>query len=289
MQPRTLDQILSELNPIYQPEVDLYRKQQKLVPGVVNAEVSGLDAKKDNAFNQILGGARQRGLGFSGIPLQEQATYTASDYLPAVARARAQGQDQAMSLEQAIIGTNQRKQEAAMNMRQYEQQRYDQQMAEQRQLAAQRQAAAANNSYLGSLFGGGQNTATASPKMTKKKDGGFAFTDPNGQPVSAAVFSAMTGVPFRQLLADMAKQGDRGAKYALGFVGDDYGYDPNNVLTPNAVNIYKALTWGTNMPDPTVPQPNKIKYNSTAGLKMGASNVVGPNTIGGQQFSLYRK
>ena len=41
----------------------------------------------------------------------------------------------------------------------------------------------------------------------------------------------------------MAGQGDAGAKQALGFVGNDFGYNPSAI--GNQGDLYNALTWGT--------------------------------------------
>lgn len=143
MQPRTLDQILGELNTVYEPQINSLRKQQSMIPQSIASETQGLQAKQGEAFDSILGGARQRGLGFSGIPLQEQAKYTSTEFLPALARLQQGGRQQAMSLEDAILGINERRQNSALGQRQYEQQRYDQQQQFERQLAESRRAAAA--------------------------------------------------------------------------------------------------------------------------------------------------
>lgn len=144
MQPgRTLAQIISEIDSVYAPQVQSIRDRQGLIPQQIADEEKGLEAKQQNAFGDILGGARRRGLGFSGIPLGEQAKYTASEFLPAVARLRQSGREQAMSLEDAILGINERRQGQALGIQQYENQRYDTWKAQQEQLAESRRQAAA--------------------------------------------------------------------------------------------------------------------------------------------------
>src|SRR5688500_11877662 len=110
MQPsvRTLDQIISEIRGVYDPQVNTLRQKQSSIPDVIRGEETALGAKKDQAFGDIVSGARRRGLGFSGIPLGEQAKYSATEYMPALARLRQSGQDQATSLEEAILGVNER-------------------------------------------------------------------------------------------------------------------------------------------------------------------------------------
>lgn len=142
MQPaRSLDQIIGEIRGIYDPQIESVRQRQAAIPGQIQAEEQGLQAKQQRAFGDILSGARRRGLGFSGIPLGEQAQYTATEYLPALARLRQSGQEQARSLEDAILGINERMQNQALALRQYEQQRYDTWLQQQAEMAFQREQA----------------------------------------------------------------------------------------------------------------------------------------------------
>lgn len=145
--PRTLDQILSELGSVYDPQINSIRQRQSMIPGQIAEEEKGLGAKQEQAFGDILTGARGRGLGFSGIPLGEQARYTSTEYLPALARLRQSGREQAMSLEDAILGIQERRQGAAMDQQRYEQSRYDTWRAQQEQLAEQRRQAAAASAF----------------------------------------------------------------------------------------------------------------------------------------------
>lgn len=139
MQPaRSLDQILAELGSVYDPQVNSIRQRQALIPQQIADEERGLGARQEQAFGDILGGARRRGLGFSGIPLGEQAKYTSTEYLPALARLRQSGREQAMSLEDAILGIQERRRNSAVEQQRYEQQRYDTYRANQDSLAAQR-------------------------------------------------------------------------------------------------------------------------------------------------------
>lgn len=260
MQPRALDQILAELNPIYQPQVDLYRQRQADIPGQIASEEAGLEAKKNVAFDSILGGARQRGLGFSGIPLGEQAKYTATDYLPAVAKLRQSGRQQAQSLEEALLGINERKQTAALGMRQYEQQRYDQYMEQlRREEEARRQQAEAQRAAGAGAFaptmGGGQVAGATSglpAGMAEKRNAlgkleGFAFTA-NGKPASAAAYAAANKIPIGDLLYQMGTAGDVTAQQGYNWLKSIQGTDLFNSgkwkQTP-AYQRFSSLFWGT--------------------------------------------
>lgn len=175
----TLSQVISELNSVYDPQIKNIQARQALIPGQIADEEKGLEAKKTASFEEILGGARRRGIGFSGIPLAEQAKYTATDFLPALARLRQTGREQAMSLEDAILGLrrDQRTQgqsifdanrnydlanrQFAESIRQFNAQMAEQ--ARQRQEAAKAARAAA---YSGGYVGGAsaKTTAAAKPK-----------------------------------------------------------------------------------------------------------------------------
>lgn len=151
----TLSQIIGSLNKTYKPQVDAVRQQQALIPQSVANEEQALQGKQTQAFDQILGGARQRGLGFSGIPLQEQAKYTSNEFLPALARLRQQGNEQKLSLEQAILGINERRDTLGRSL--YEQQQAAREARRQFNLnyQLQKQAQADARASAGSGGGGG--------------------------------------------------------------------------------------------------------------------------------------
>lgn len=264
---KSVQQINKELSSIYDPQVQSIQQRKTLIPQQLQAEESGLQAKQTQAYDEILGGARRRGLGFSGIPLGEQAKYNSTEYMPALARLRQGAREQEMSLADTIMKINQDRFGMANQLQRYsveddrwerqfseDRRRYEQQLAEARRSAA----AAARGSGGFSLGGGGfsaggQKTTPAILGATQRKDKGFAFTDPNGRPVSAAVYARINNIPFRSLLNRMAKLGDPGAKNALGFVGDDFGYDPNKI--GNNSNLYNSLVWGSGLKyDPNRPR-----------------------------------
>lgn len=242
MQPtRSLQDIIASLNSVYQPQIGLVRQQQADLPRQAQAQTDALTAKKDQAFNDILGGARRRGLGFSGIPLADQAKYTATDYLPALANLQTASNNQATSLEQAILQLQQQQNSQAQNIYQSEQDRAA-------QLKAANDAAAAQNAAYGGLFSGGSQQPTAAgARIQQRADKGFNFQDSNGRAISAAQYSQLKGIPFRTLLEQMAKEGDQGAKQALGYVGNDYGYNAPKVGTNAQVaKLLNNLLWGVN-------------------------------------------
>lgn len=261
--PRTLDQILAENASIYNPQVQSLQTQIQTIPTQLAAQESGLAAKQQEAFGDILSGARRRGTGiaFGGIPLAEQSKYTASTYMPALAQLKQAGIQQQTSLQDAINTVRERQQSAALGQQQYEQQRYDAYQNSLRQAAA---AQANIGQYLQALGGGGATVPTTQslqmPKIQTGKNFGtggstFTFTDYSGKPINAAQYVQLynasnpaSSLTYRQLLQQMANEGDVNAKTALDFVGDDYkfGEAPENLKNAlsavGATGTYKKST-----------------------------------------------
>ncbi len=250
---KTLDQVLSELQGTYQPQIDTLRQRQTAIPDQINQNEQQLQAKQTQAFGDITDAARRRGLGFSGIPLSEQARYTSTDFLPALAKLRQSGQDQAMSLEDAINGVLERRNTMAQQLVGQSQQQdlAERQFAEQQRQfnenlrSQQEQAArAASGGGFSPSYGGDNGASQASATATRRGNGGFDFTDAYGRPISAAGYAKAKGLNYRDVLTMMANAGDQGAKAALGFSGNDFGYDPNKVTSQALANLHNALTWG---------------------------------------------
>lgn len=165
----TLQQIMAELDPYYQGSRGIYKQQLEALPGQGEAEVKGLDAKLAVANDNILEGARSRGLGFSGVPVGEQTKYAATEYAPAVARVKQGQQQQQTSILEALNGLDRDQVGRAQTIFDNAEQRRIQeaQLAEQRRQFDEQQRAAAASSgsggggglgagaYLGDTGGGG--------------------------------------------------------------------------------------------------------------------------------------
>lgn len=161
---RGLDEIIRELDASYNPQRQSINERLNALPAQADAEIKGLEGQQTQAFDSILAGARGRGLGFSGIPIAEQAQYTSSQFLPAVARVRQSQNENRRSLADALnnIGLEQNK--FAQSIRQSELDRDWQREQFERQLAAEERARAAAASFSPS-FGG---NATAAPQSSGK-------------------------------------------------------------------------------------------------------------------------
>lgn len=262
MAARTLEQVLSSLDSVYNPMIESVRQKQALVPGQVEADVQEATAAKDTAFDEILGGARRRGLGFAGIPLGEQAKYASNVFAPTVLRAKNSGREKALSLEDAILGIQERRTGQAQSIYDaeknfFEQQRqFNESMAFQREQEAARQrlaqaearrAAASRvmpSPSFGSTGGGGGSAAGAS--IARKQDGGFAFADAGGQSVSAAKYAQLTGQDIRDVLYQMGQAGDSYSKQLYNQLANDRMFGSGNAKYDQQIfKTYSPIFWGT--------------------------------------------
>jgi hypothetical protein len=148
------------------------------------------------------------------------------------------GQEQAKAAQQQAAA------QAAQQQRQFEQSLTEQ----KREANLSSGSSSGTPSFsLGNLLSGlagGSSSNNAGALMTKRADGGFNISL-DGRPINAAQYAHVTGQSFRSVLQQMANKGDSGAKAALGFVGNDFGYDPTKVTNQRMANLYKALTGRT--------------------------------------------
>lgn len=198
---RSLDAILAELNQRTDPQRTSILNRLADLPNQEAAQVQGLDAKLSGAFDQILGGARQRGLGFSGIPLAEQSKYAATEYAPAVANLKAQTNQRKGTLEDALNGLGAQNYAQAQSIygqdldRDFQQQQFaESQRQFNESLALQRQNAARGaNSGNFNLSGGVQSNSQATPAPK---------TDPVQQAAYNDVQTRVTQLAPAQIISD---------------------------------------------------------------------------------------
>lgn len=263
---RTIQQIQKELAVGDKSQRALINKQLQELPKLFQGQVKGLEAKQKNAFADILSGAKQRGLKFSGIPLAEQAEYTSDVFLPALAGLEEQRNTARTGLQGALADIIAQRSAMAQQIRQQE---LDRQFQAQ-QAAAARAAAAAPSFWGGGGGGGGGGGDMAMPQAIQRKDkaSGWDFKDELGNPISAAQYLIGTTPQgqepdFRGLLMRMAEAGDVGAKMVLPMVGNDLGYNQNYLQSvaqtdPNMARLmaerYNSLIWG-------IPGVNQIDVN----------------------------
>lgn len=138
-QVQSIEQIINDLNPAYQGQINVLNERRAQIPGMFNAQRTGLDAAKVQGFNQINNQATGRGMSFSGIPLDEQATYLSTKYLPGMQQLAQQENEQRSSLDEALARIDSERRTRAMDVRTDQQKRLEGYLAEQRQMAWERE------------------------------------------------------------------------------------------------------------------------------------------------------
>lgn len=98
---QSLDQIMAELQPGYTAQRGVIQKGIQNTNETYKASELALDAAKTQGFNQINDQATGKGVGraFSGLPIIEQADYLSTKYLPGLQQAKAQQQNDILTLE----------------------------------------------------------------------------------------------------------------------------------------------------------------------------------------------
>lgn len=244
---RTFDQVLADVTAQSDPQRQTVLNQIADLPNQQAAQTSAINAQKDQAYNDILSGARQRGLGFSGIPLGDQAKYAATTYAPALANLATSFNNQKNTLEGALASIGQNDYATANDIsnqdRNFEEQQrqFNENLALQKQQAA---AQAASNAALASLYSGSnQKQATPAATATKRQDGGFNFVDPSGKAISAATYAKLTGQDIGTVLHNMASQGDKYAQQAYNEIQQNQSY---YAAHPDVLQReFSSLFWGS--------------------------------------------
>ncbi len=276
---RTLDQVLSDLNPYYKSSEDVINAKISGIPGQTDAAIAGADAKLLDANDSILAGARRRGLGFSGIPVGEQAKYAATTYAPAVLSAKTQGQDQALSLQESLNQLTRDKLSQGQSIydqevnRDFQERQFQESIRQfnEQQAAAAKAAAAQAYQFGASLSQGRDNLDDYAGTPTFKVNGSsYAFYDANGKPVSAITYASQTGYGVRKLLSEMAAKGDKNASVALQYVGNDgkFGNAPASVKAALSA-IGASGSYAT-----AAPTPAKVSSNPATKISVLPSGII---------------
>lgn len=86
---RALADIITEISSSYNPLRDrankAYTQGVEMTQPQEQADLSGLEQAKNNAFESIATGANRRGMFYSGVPIAEQSKYVGENYLPSIA------------------------------------------------------------------------------------------------------------------------------------------------------------------------------------------------------------
>lgn len=113
----TYKQEYKSLSAEYDPQTKLINSQIAQLAPQQTAQEAALEQAKVNAFSDITKGANARGVMFSGVPIDQQAQYVGTKYLPAVANVKSTFQNNRNTLLGQINAlTAQRVQEAKSNV-----------------------------------------------------------------------------------------------------------------------------------------------------------------------------
>ena len=225
-------------------------RQLTSIPGEIKGEELGLRAQLGEANDEILAGARRRGLGFSGIPVGEQAKYAATEFAPALARLRTEGQNRATTLESALAGLgtqdfyNARQMfEGDRNFAESKRQ-FNVGQANARSAAASQGAGYGNvigelQSYIDQVLGGGTggSGANAVPRSNQTDEADAAFLGnirklPRGEQTEYWRLLATSSNPVSRRRYGLAQE--------LGFIGPTVMQAPNNSID----NIQNSIMSG---------------------------------------------
>lgn len=99
-QVQTLAQVMADLDPAYSGQQTLLESQRSGLGAKYDAQRAGITAAKGQGFSDINNSATGRGMSFSGIPLDEQATYLSTKYLPGMQAADASQNQEDVGLQQ---------------------------------------------------------------------------------------------------------------------------------------------------------------------------------------------
>lgn len=221
---RSVDQIIGELNSVYNPQIEQVNKQLAELPAYYQAQTEGLNVAKDNAFRDITGAASARGIVYSGMPIQEQTRYTGEKYLPALAQLQQQKNEKTYGFQSQLTdiygkrlsqaqALQQQELDREEQARQFELKRQDEERRYQQQLAAQRASASRSGG------GGGGRGGSARAKVPTLAD---AVATVNGMRGEGRYGDSQYGAiaeGLRQAGEDISRGSlfDRALRSAFGF------------------------------------------------------------------------
>lgn len=219
---RDLQSLISEIGQSIQPQNQLLDQSIVANDNAGVAQEAGLGAKQTQAFKGIEQGAQNKGMFFSGFSPDQQAQYTSTTYLPALAElqrtiagARAGLLGKKADLQTDVYNKAFQTREndvSAKNTYDAEQERRAWE-AEQARVAAERAAIEAEKDRQASARAASvrasSNTKAAAPTLTKNKNGGW---DVSGG-YDLAGYARATGADLITLLSQGDAQDRQAAKW----------------------------------------------------------------------------
>lgn len=199
----TYEQAYAQLGSVYDPQASLINQQLADLPNQEAAVQASLDQAKVNAFRDITQSSNARGVMFSGVPIDQQATYVGTKYLPAVAQNKTSFQNSKYSLLGKINEINSNRANQAQGIvssaqKQAADEAYKaQQLAISRGKAASSKAAAASKPLtqvqLSAAIRNGLATVRGKDGYVSPQDYAAAYKDWVGSGYSASTFDNYFG------------------------------------------------------------------------------------------------
>lgn len=112
----TLQDYYNQLAPIYEPQIASLKAQEAGLAPQYQAQKSALEQARINAFRNISNTASARGMAFSGFTPEQEAQYTGTTYMPALANLETQQLKGKQSLIDAINAANAERYTKAMGL-----------------------------------------------------------------------------------------------------------------------------------------------------------------------------
>lgn len=237
--------VYDQLGSTYQPQTDLVNQQIAQLQPQQDAAQASLDQAKVNAFKDITNSANSKGVLFSGVPVDQQATYVGTKYLPAVADLKSTFQNNKNTLLGQLNDINSKRSQQASDTVAASQKQASDDYYKQQQLALSyaRLGNSANSqtSKLASQYKVvGKGLIDGSGNKTSSTNNGYNFTGPNGTPVSLSQYVAGSGGGVDTVLNLL----QNGSKYDQGIYKQVYNLkDPNQILA-KIQQLDKAKAYG---------------------------------------------
>lgn len=230
-QVQSVEQIIADLNPAYGGSIDVINKRRAALPAQFQAQRSGLEAEKVVGFNHINNQATGRGMSFSGIPLDEQANYLSTKYLPGLQQLALQENEQNLALDEALAGINKERRLNAMDIRTNQQSALESYLAEERERAWQREKFQAEQAMERARLAQEASLAAEENKgrnieIRKDKDGGWnVYVDGEKGVMDLATAAKATGGNVLSYLANGNANDRKAYQKYISLGGGDKGYD----------------------------------------------------------------
>lgn len=208
----TYQDAYNQLGSVYDPQTSSVNTQLAGLQPLQDAQQSGLDQAKVNAFRDITQGANAKGVMFSGVPIDQQAQYVGTKYLPAVANLKQTFANQRTTLLDKINQINAQRANQAQGIVSDAQKNATDAAYKNTQLQldyAKLNASRANSASSASNKADAAAAKLASQyKVTTFGSGNYKFTGPNGRPTNLAGYLDGIGggvSDLKQLLANGSK------------------------------------------------------------------------------------